>query len=237
MNDYDIFAKFYDTAMGERTTVIELLQKAIRENTPRAKNILELGCGTGAILKHFAKDRNVYGLDLSKGMLAVARKEIPQAKLYQQNMVNFRLKEKFDVIYSVFDSINHVLIFNDWKKIFANAHKHLSDGGIFVFDINTQSKLKEICFYPPEVHKLGDDYFILKVRDTGKGIVNWNVKFFVHEKADQYRLMQENIREISFPADRVKAALLDIFRSVTIIDTDRKRPSKHSERLYFICKK
>jgi predicted TPR repeat methyltransferase len=237
MNDYDIFSKFYDTAMGERTTVIELLQKAIRENNPRAKSILELGCGTGAILKHFANGRNVYGLDLSKGMLAVAQKEIPQAKLYQANMVDFRLDKKFDVIYSVFDSINHVLNFNDWEKIFANAHKHLSDGGIFIFDINTQSKLKEICLYPPELHKLGNDYFILKVRDTGKNIVNWNVKFFVHGKANHYRLLEENIREISFPPNQVKAALLNTFRSVTIVDTERKRPSKLSERLYFICMK
>ncbi len=42
----------------------------------------------------------------------------------------------------VFDSINHVRRFSDWKKVFSRVHEHLLPGGCFLFDINTERKLE-----------------------------------------------------------------------------------------------
>jgi predicted TPR repeat methyltransferase len=137
MASYDTFGKFYDAVMGDRAQATERIRGFIRKARPKAKNVLELACGTGSVLKHLSKHYEVWGLDLSKQMLSVARKKVPHARLSRQNMVTFHLRQRFDVICCVFDSINHIASFTDWKFLFGNVHQHLSDGGVFIFDINT----------------------------------------------------------------------------------------------------
>ena len=124
MANYDVFGKFYDAIMGDRGKATKRLREFIHKVNPKAQNVLELGCGTGSVLKHLVKDYEVWGADLSKKMLSLAEKKVPQARLSRQDMVRFRLPKRFDVICCVFDSINHILSFADWKKLFANVGRH-----------------------------------------------------------------------------------------------------------------
>lgn len=235
MTNYDIFAKFYDAVMGNREKTAEKIRTFIKQSNPKAKNLLELASGTGAVLKYLSKDYKVSGLDLSKGMLAIAKKEVPQAKLYHQSMVSFKVPEKFDVILCVFDSINHIMKFSDWQKIFSSAYNHLNEGGVFIFDVNTQVKLVRHSKEPTWVRKFDGGIMLMKVQDVGRDIFNWNIKVFEHAKGNQYVLWEEDIKETNFSAKKITQSL-NRFSSVKVIDTDRKRPSEKSDRLYFICK-
>lgn len=237
MTNYDKFSKFYDAVMGDRVKTSDLLSDLICESNSNAQNMLELACGTGAVLKHFAKDYKVSGLDLSKGMLDVAKKEVPQAKLYQQSMADFIVPEKFDVILSVFDSINHLTKFSDWKKLFANAQKHLNEKGVFIFDINTEKKLQRVIKETPGVREFDKNLMIMNVTDAGRGLSNWNVKIFEHKKGKSYELHEEDINEVSFPKEKILNALKPLYRSVKTVDTDKTHPKKKAERFFFICKK
>ena len=163
MANYDVFGKFYDAIMGDRGKATMRLRELIHKVNPKAQNVLELGCGTGSVLKHLVKDYEVWGVDLSNKMLSLAKKKVPQARLSRQDMVRFRLPKRFDVICCVFDSINHILSFADWKKLFANVRRHLSDSGIFIFDINTQKKLDRHIAEPPWVHKFGNNLLIMEI--------------------------------------------------------------------------
>ena len=236
MTSYDIFGKFYDAVMGDRAQATEQLRKLIRKANPKARNVLELGCGTGSVLKQLSKHYEVWGLDLSKQMLSIARKKVPPPRLSRQNMVNFRLRQRFDVICCVFDSLNHVASFTQWKYLFNNVHRHLADEGVLIFDINTQKKLNRHIAEPAWVHKFGENILIMKVTKTNGGS-NWNIKVFERTGRNRYLLHEENIHEVSFPLRKIIRALRVRFSSVEIIDTDRKRPSTESERLYFVCKK
>jgi len=237
MTNYDVFGKFYDAIMGDRGKATMRLREIIHKANPKAQNVLELGCGTGSVLKHSVKDYEVWGVDLSKQMLSLANKKVPQARLSRQDMVRFRLPKKFDVVCCVFDSINHILSFADWKKLFANVRRHLSDNGIFIFDINTQKKLDRHIAEPPWVHQFGNNLLIMEITAVGRRASNWNIKVFERTQANHYSLHEENIQEASFPIHQIDSALQVHFRRVTIIDTDRRRPSAESERLYFVCKK
>jgi len=236
MTSYDIFGKFYDAVMGDRAQATEQLRKLIRKANPKARNVLELGCGTGSVLKQLSKHYEVWGLDLSKQMLSIARKKVPPPRLSRQSMVNFRLRQRFDVICCVFDSLNHVASFTQWKHLFNNVHLHLADEGVFIFDINTQKKLNRHIAEPAWVHKFGENILIMKVTKTNGGS-NWNIKVFERTGRNRYRLHEEDIQEVSFPVRKIIRALRVRFSNVEIIDTDRKRPSTESERLYFVCKK
>jgi predicted TPR repeat methyltransferase len=238
MASYDTFGRFYDAVMGDRAKAAEQLRALIRKANPKANNVLELGCGTGSILKHLSKHYDVWGLDLSKQMLSIARKKVPQARLSRQSMVTFHLPQSFDVVCCVFDSINHIASFTHWKSLFANVYRHLSAGGVFIFDINTQKKLDRHMVEPAWVHSFGNNLLIIKVSGTGKNRgSNWNIKVFERTRGNRYLLHEEDIQEVSFPMRKIARALRVHFPSVEIIDTDRKRPSMESERLYFVCKK
>lgn len=46
-------------------------------------DVLDVGCGTGAVLEHAGTPRHYVGLDPSPAMLAVARKKFPQRRLVE----------------------------------------------------------------------------------------------------------------------------------------------------------
>jgi SAM-dependent methyltransferase len=233
MTSYERFGEFYDAVMGDRRAAAKQVMELIRAAKPDAKNVLELGCGTGSILKRLQDAYEVSGLDISGKMLSVARKKVPRSKLYRQDMVDFRIDGRFDVIFCVFDSINHVRRFSDWKKVFAAVHRHLLPGGCFIFDINTQRKLERLIAGPPWVHRFGRNLLIIDVTALPSGGSNWNVKVFEHMNGSHYTLHEEDIIEVSFPLPQIVAALRAHYVKVRVIDPDRTRPSAKSQRLFF----
>lgn len=233
MTSYGRFGKFYDAAMGDRRAAAEQVIELIRAAKPDAKTVLELGCGTGSILKRLQDAYKVSGLDISGKMLSVARNKVPRAELFRQDMVDFRINDRFDVIVCVFDSINHVRRFSDWKKVFAGVRRHLSPGGCFIFDINTQQKLERLIAGPPWVHPFGRNLLIIDVTARPRGGSNWNVKVFEHLNGNRYALDEEDIVEVSFPLPQVMAALHAHYARVRVVDTDGSRPSAKSESLVF----
>jgi predicted TPR repeat methyltransferase len=193
--------------MGDRRAAAEQVMELIRAVKPDAKNVLELGCGTGSILKCLQDAYDVSGLDVSGKMLSIARKKVPRSKLFWQDMVDFRIDGRFDVIFCVFDSINHLRRFSDWKKVFAAVRRHLLPGGCFIFDINTQRKLERLIAGPPWVHRFAKNLLIIDVTALPSGGSNWNGQVFEHLNGRRYALHEEDIVEVSFPLPQVVAAL------------------------------
>ena len=222
--------------MGDGSDSAQRVSELVRVSRPDARKVLELGCGTGSILKHLQGSYEVSGLDLSNQMLSIARKKVPRAKLWHQDMVDFQIDERFDTILCVFDSMNHVRRFSDWKKVFARVRHHLSPGGCFIFDINTQRKLERHIAEPPWVHPFGRNLLIIDVTALPNRKSNWNIKVFEHVNHGRYLLHEEDIVEVSFPLEKITGALRNYFAHVRVVDTDRRRPTGKSERLFFICK-
>jgi SAM-dependent methyltransferase len=234
---YDVFAPFYDAVQGDRARHARYLRSLIKRHAPRARTLLELACGTGSILKQLWTHYDVTGLDLSEEMLEVASEKVPGIPLFRGDMRTFELGERFDVVLCVYDSINHLLRFDEWKAVFTGAHRHLNDNGVFIFDINTQRRLSEGAGRPPMVEWFGDaNLMLLEITGAGRGVVNWGARVFERVADDEYRLHSEDIPEISFPPERIRAALEKLFSRVWIYDAQRSRPTAKSERLHFVCR-
>ena len=234
---YEQFSRFYDLVMGDRSSAANFTRSLIAHHKPETKTVLEIACGTGAILGFLADAYEVTGLDRSREMLALARKKLPHIRFYRQNMTNFRIAKHFDAIVCVFDSINHLLSFAAWKKVFRQVALHLNDDGLFVFDINTLGKLRRLTKGPVWLREFDRDLVVIKVTGGRRGIFEWDVKIFEHRKKDEYRLYHETIRELALPHKRILTVLRDRFKQVKVIDPGGARPSDQSERLYFVCKK
>jgi SAM-dependent methyltransferase len=236
MPPYEIFGKFYDAVMGDGSESAKRIAELLRASNPGARKVLELACGTGSILKHLQNSYDVSGLDSSREMLSLARKKVPRAKLSRQDMVDFQIDERFDAILCIYDSINHVQRFSDWKRVFARVRQHLSPGGCFIFDINTQRKLEGHIAGPPWVHQFGSNILIIDVTALANHGSNWNIKVFEHVNHSRYVLHEEDIVEVSFPLAKIMEALRSHFVSVRVVDPRRRRPTGKSERLFFIAK-
>jgi SAM-dependent methyltransferase len=155
--------------MGDPKQKATFLQGLIKSQTPRAETLLELACGTGAVLRYFIHDFDVAGLDLSAGMLSIARKRLPKIPFFRQDMTKFSIPRKFDAILCVYDSINHLKNFSDWRKVFARSKFHLNKNGVFIFDVNTEHKLKSFSESPAWIHKFGKNYLAMKVEGKPHG--------------------------------------------------------------------
>ena len=234
---YEQFSRFYDLVMGDRSKAADFIRGLIERHKPETRTVLEIACGTGAILGFLAGTYDATGLDRSRQMLALARKKLPHIRFYRQDMTSFRVARKFDAIVCVFDSINHLLHFREWKQVFRQVALHLNDDGLFAFDVNTLGKLRRLADAPAWSRQFGRDLVTIKVTGGRGAMFDWEVKIFEHQKSHEYKLFHETIRELALPQKRILAALRGCFKQVKVIDAEGARPSDESERLYFVCKR
>lgn len=117
-------------------------------------SILELGCGTGTHASCFAETgRNVYGVDLSPGMLDVARQNLEEAGPCIAERVQFELGDirtlaldaTFDAAVSLFHVMSYQTRDEDLVASIASARRHIAIGSPFLFDF----------WYGPAVLKSG----------------------------------------------------------------------------------
>jgi SAM-dependent methyltransferase len=235
---YDVFAPFYDAVQGDRADHSAYIRSLIEEHHPDARTLLELACGTGSVMKQLASSYEVTGVDRSNAMLAVAREKLPGARLVEGDMTTVDLGETFDVVLCAFDSINHLLLFEEWEAVFDRALAHMNEGGIFVFDVNTEAQLERFSAQPPLSQWFeGTNVMIMDVARTTDGDYLWMVRVFEHIGDDDYRLHAEDVLEAAFPAERIEASLLERFARVEVYDASRPEPSPESARLHFVCRR
>jgi hypothetical protein len=109
---------------------------------------------------------------------------------------------------------------------------------LFVFDINTEQRLALLDERPPWAHWFGDEnLLVMDVTPGPEGVSVWGVRVFENLGQSGYRLDSEDIHEVSFPLERIKASLSERYRRVWAYDAQRARPTSRSERLHFVCRK
>lgn len=240
--DYAKFARFYDDIMGDRTEEIDRIRSYISMFQPRAQSLLELGCGTGAILAGLAGELQVAGVDRSPEMLAIAADRLPEAKLVEADMATFRLEMIFDVAICVFDTLNHLPRFELWLALFDRVREHLADGGLFVFDVNTVGRLRGLHAAPPYVESFGENVFSMAIRPAevqpAEGELSvWTTTISQRRPDGGYRQYVEPILELAMPLERIRAALADGFEPLAEIGQEGEPPTDDSDRVYFCCRR
>jgi SAM-dependent methyltransferase len=231
---YADFAKFYDQIMGDRSAIIERVRGYVRRFLPDAGSLLELGCGTGAVLAGLADGLQVTGVDLSPDMLATATARLPGIRLVRADITEFSLGTTFDVVICVFDTLNHLPTFEAWQAMFRQADAHLAAGGLFVFDINTVGRLRRLAAAPAHVEDFGPHTLIMDVTAGEGGVFPWDVRIFERVQDDQFRLHHERIGELGVPLARIHEALTPRFELLEATDTQGRPASDESDRAYFV---
>ncbi|TCS92847.1 class I SAM-dependent DNA methyltransferase [Hazenella coriacea] len=130
---------YYDwTSPGLERDVTYYVELAKESGGP----VLELGCGTGRISLAIAKEGiPVVGVDLSAPMLKKAEKKasemglLSHVRFLEADMTQLDLEEQFPLIIIPYRSFLHLLTVRDQINCLKRVRKHLSDEGVFAFNI------------------------------------------------------------------------------------------------------
>ncbi|HPM03326.1 MAG TPA: class I SAM-dependent methyltransferase [Candidatus Cloacimonadota bacterium] len=147
MSIFKNYSNYYDLLYADKDYQKEAsyVDQLIQQNSPSAKTILNLGCGTGKRDIEFAHmGYEVMGIDLSKEMIDIANRENtnPSKLQFEQGDIRtVRLNRKFDVVVSLFHVMSYQTTNEDLWSAFETARCHLKEGGLFIFD----------CWYGPGV--------------------------------------------------------------------------------------
>lgn len=245
---YNKFANIYDELMKDVSYedwskyIISILNKYNKN----PKTILEMACGTGNLTKELAKNAfNITAFDMSDSMLSVAYDKLymyNNVRLLNQNMINFDLNKKYDLIIAVCDSINYIIEPENLKNTFMNVFEHLDENGIFIFDINSKYKLKNIIGNNKFIYDKGDIYYVWENEyDYNLDIANFFLTFFVRDdnSNNTYIRFDEEHSEKAYEVYEIENKLNEVgFKSIDVYDAFTfEKINLDSERINFIVQK
>ena len=207
------------------------------------EKVLDLACGTGNISIRLAKEGyQVTGIDLSDDMLAMTQDKAQQAglrlSLYQQDMREFISPEPMDSIVCFCDSLNYVTESEGIVQTFEQVYQALKAGGVFLFDVHSLYKIKEV-FADQSFNWTGEDLaYLWDCQSEEDDQVSHYLTFFIKE-GPLYRRFDESHLQRGYGTEQIKNWLEKIgFVNIKIqADFMNSSPHEKSERLFFSCQK
>jgi len=133
---YDI--AFGWDSFGETAGCVRVAAELLGRPVRRA---LEVGCGTGRVLRDLAKlGVDAVGLDLEPALLRQARRRMRElslsAELIEADMRDFTLDQPVDVALSPINGIGYLTEPDDLARHLAAVAANLADGGVYVIETN-----------------------------------------------------------------------------------------------------
>ncbi len=248
---YGDFAYYYDelTENVGYEKRSEYIYSLLAANGVSEGILLDLACGTGTISFLLEeKGFDVIGVDASEEMLSVAQEKKlergSEAMFLCQKMEELDLFGTINAAVSTLDSINHITDEETVKKVFSRVSLFMEDKGIFLFDVNTPYKHREI---------LGDNTFIYDTENvycvwqnsTDKESLLTEISLDIFEKDREeteedvyYRYNEEfsekgyDLKDIEKWLQEFKFEVLGIYEELTETEVKEK-----SQRAVFLARK
>lgn len=246
MEAYTGFASVYDTFMDNipYEEWCEYLTGLLREYGVTDGLLLDLGCGTGSLTELLADGGyDMIGVDYSEEMLELAlekKMESGNDILYLcQDMREFELYGTVSAVVSICDCMNYITELEDLVAVFKLVNNYLDPKGIFIFDLNTEYKYRDVMGDTTIAEDREDSSFIWDNQYEPEEKINiYDLSIFVRESGDLYRKYHETHYQRAYSLDEVKAALEEAgMEFVAAYDAFTKEPPKaDSERIYVVAR-
>lgn len=143
---YDTWAWLYNQTMGPEygKTQLQPLQTLLLKQLPESAKLLDLCCGTGHVIQPLLQQGFLLtGLDGSKVMLSYAAQNAPRAEFVLADARSFELPNRFDAVYSMSASLNHMMSLADLEAVFHSVYATLKENGLFLFDLNHPGQMQK----------------------------------------------------------------------------------------------
>ena len=243
---YETFAFYYDSLTqnvnyDERAEYFDRLIQTFLHSSGNV--LLDLACGTGTMSEKMTKrGYDVIGVDYSDSMLNQAlEKKLEKGLSIQYVMQDMRELELFGnirAIVSVCDSMNYILEPEDLKKVFELVKEYLAEDGVFIFDLNTVHKYRDLMGECTISENREESSFIWENYFYEDQDINEYMLTIFRKQADSelYERTEEAHYQRAYDMDTLKRLIeKNGLALVSFLDEDMKQmPNETSERIYVI---
>ena len=246
MSSYGVFAEFYDklTQDVEYKKRAEYFCTLLSTNGVTGGTLLDLACGTGRLLYEMAAlGFDTIGVDASAEMLCLAQSHPKTGEarplLLCQTMQALDLYDTVDAVVCCLDSINHLTTPQDVQAAFGRVSLFLNPGGVFVFDVNTIYKHRNILANNSFVLDLDELYCVWQNElDEKTDTVEITLDFF-EEDGDAYYRSSESFCERAYALEDIRQWLEDTGLTVTGVfeELTQNAPQADTQRVVFTARK
>ena len=248
MASYGDFAYYYDmlTENVDYDKRCEYICGLLAENHISEGILLDLACGTGTMSLMFAdKGYDVVGVDGSEEMLTQAQEKKMESGadviFLCQRMEELDLFGTINAAVSTLDSINHVTDEDTVKEIFRRVSLFMEDKGIFLFDVNTPYKHREILGDNTFIYDLDEVYCVWQNSTDENLVTTISLDLFEKDEEDEetYYRYSEEFSERAYDLDDIRKWLEDCrFEVVAVYEEMTKESVKaDTQRAVFVARK
>ena len=243
MSVYKDFAFYYDALTldvnyKERT---EYLCSLFEKYDRMPSLLLDLACGTGNFsVELAAKGIQVIGVEPSSDMLSVAMQKATENIMYLcQSAEDLELYGTVDGAVCCLDSINHITDADTLNKAFERVALFLEKDRLFIFDVNTEYKHREI---------LGNNTFVTEQEnifcvwqnfyDESEKITDINIDIFEEENGSYNRIC-EDFSERCYSQGELEAMLNSAGLKIEAVFDEMTfdAPKSDSERIVYVVRR
>ena len=244
MDAYTGFAGVYDRHMEDVPyeqwcdIIVNELKKASIEDGL----LLDLGCGTGTLTGMLAAEGyDMIGVDGSEEMLMEAREKMGDADILYlcQDMREFELYGTVRAVVSTCDTMNYLLTSEDFIQTVRLVNNYLDPGGLFIFDLNTLYKFREVMGNTTIAESGEDAAFIWdNFFDEESGRNEYDLTLFIKQEDGRFERQIEVHEEQGYTPEEVKGFLAaGGMEFVRVFDADTGgAPTDTSEKVIFIAR-
>lgn len=246
MSAYEALASSYDALTLDipYEEMLAYMEALLQNHGVRPQSVLDLACGTGSMSVLLARrGYQVLALDMSEDMLAMAwekASELEQPPYFIcQKMQNLRLPYGVDWVVCCLDSLNYVTDPNHCKEAIRRVYQNLNDGGVFIFDINSEEKLRGLdgqVF----LDENEDTYCVWRAEfDEAENICYYGMDIFQKQGRDLWNRSFEEHREYAYSVEQLKGYLQEAGFDLVEVYGDRsfEAPKAGEQRIYFYAQK
>ena len=220
MPSYLSFARFYDGLMQDacyekRCDYILKLAESFGHDMGIT---LDLACGTGTLTRLLKKRGvDVFGIDYSMEMLSEAMQSASCV--------------------CTLDSINHLTKIEDVAKTFDRVGLFMDDDGLFVFDVNTVYKHKNVLADNTFVYENDSVFCVWQNTPEDDNKVKIDLDFFEEENGVYYR-SSESFSERAYTDDEIRKMLTDAGFEVEAVygDLTFESPKADEQRAIYVAR-
>ena len=214
MSSYSFFAKYYDelTQNVEYSRRADYFSALLLSCGIESGTVLDLACGTGSLTVELARrGYDMIGVDASGDMLCRAQNKAFESGVSPmflcQRMQELDLYGTVDAAVCSLDSINHLTDEEDVRRTFERLRLFVAPGGVFIFDVNTVYKHKNVLGDNAFVYEYPDVFCVWQNSFNGQdNTVDIELDFF-EKSGETYKRRSENFSERAYEIDFLKSLL------------------------------
>ena len=156
-----------------------------------------------------------------------------------EDMRELELYGSVRAVVSVCDSMNYILEEADLREVFSRVHEYLEEDGVFIFDLNTVYKYRDLLGETTIAENREEGSFIWENYFDEESAVNeYDLTLYIREDGESYRRFEEVHYQRAYDLKTIDRLLSDAGMELTAAyDAFTKEPVRDdSERIYVVAR-